>query len=180
MSIFIAKALAGGGEYVPTTGHISGITFGTSYNCSAGGNSLFVDVAPTDSFCRHVHYLASRNVTLGCGNFRYCPAPVVTRDAMASFIAKAIVAPGGGGAVPPTYGPDPGTGRSYSCSAGSPNVHFADVPVSNAFCKHVHYLWAKGMVDGCTATKYCPASPVARDAMAKFIGNAFGLQLYSP
>jgi hypothetical protein len=35
-------------------------------------------------------------------------------------------------------------------------------------------------VDGCTATKYCPGSPVARDAMAKFIGNGFNLQLYGP
>jgi hypothetical protein len=179
MAIFIAKALAGGGEYVPTTGNLRGIPFGSTYNCAPGGNSLFVDVAPTDSFCRHVHYLASRNVTLGCGNFKYCPSPVVTRDAMASFIAKAVAATGGGDAVPLTYS-DPGTGRSYSCAAGSPNLHFTDVPVSNAFCKHIHYLWAKGIVDGCTPTKYCPGSQVPRDVMAKFIANGFGLQLYGP
>ena len=59
-------------------------------------------------------------------------------------------------------------------------IHFTDVTAANAFCRHIHYLWARGIVDGCTATTYCPSTPVARDAMAKFLVNAFGLQLYGP
>ena len=47
-------------------------------------------------------------------------------------------------------------------------------PVSNASCKHIHYLWAKGVVSGCTATTYCPSEVFARDAMAKFFANGFG------
>jgi hypothetical protein len=176
MGIFIAKGIAGLGELVP----VSGLVSGAAYNCSAGGHSLFTDVSPTASFCRHVHYLASQNVTLGCSAAAYCPSLTVTRDAMASFIAKAVVAPGGGNAVPLAYGPDPATGLSYSCAPGSPNLHFTDVPASNAFCKHIHYLWAKGIVGGCTATQYCPTQTVNRDAMAKFIANGFGLQLYGP
>ena len=156
-----------------------GLAGGSAYDCSAGGHSLFSDVAPTSASCRHLHFLAAQNVTLGCAATQYCPTQAITRDAMASFIAKAIVAPGGGNAVPLTY-TDPITALSYSCSPGSPNLHFADVPVSNAFCKHIHYLWARGIVAGCSATTYCPASPVARDAMAKFIANGFGLQLYGP
>ncbi len=175
MSIFIAKGIAGLGELVPSTGQVGA----AAYDCSSGGHSLFADVAPTDAFCKHVHYLASRNVTLGCDATHYCPGLIVTRDAMASFIAKVIVSLDGGAAVPLTY-TDAATSRSYSCVSGSANLHFADVPASNAFCKHIHYLWAKGIVDGCTATKYCPSSPVARDAMAKFIANGFGLQLYGP
>ncbi len=175
MSIFIAKGIAGLGELVPTTG----IANGQTYNCSAGGHSIFTDVAPSDSFCRHVHYLASQNVTLGCSATQYCPSQTITRDAMASFIAKAIVAPGGGNAVPLSY-TDPGTGLSYSCNLASPSIHFTDVPASNAFCKHIHYLWAKGIVSGCSATQYCPSMPVARDTMAKFIANGFGLELYGP
>jgi hypothetical protein len=54
------------------------------------------------------------------------------------------------------------------------------VPATDPFCKHVHYLWARGIVSGCGATAYCPASPVTRDAMAKFLANAFDLQLYGP
>ncbi|HEY7112325.1 MAG TPA: hypothetical protein VIA45_05280 [Thermoanaerobaculia bacterium] len=175
MAIFIAKGIAGLGELVPSTGRIGA----SAYDCSSGGHSLFADVAPTDAFCKHVHFLAAQNVTLGCDATHYCPSQTITRDAMASFIAKATVAPGGGAAVPASY-TDPTTARSYSCVSGSANLHFSDVPVSNVFCKHIHYLWAKGIVDGCMAAAYCPGSPVARDAMAKFIANGFGLQLYGP
>jgi len=175
MAIFIAKGIAGLGELVPSTGLVGA----SAYSCTSGGHSLFADVSPTDAFCKHVHYLAAQNVTLGCDATHYCPAQTVTRDAMASFIAKAVVAPGGGAAVPVSY-TDPTTSRSYSCISGSANLHFSDVSVSNAFCKHIHYLWARGIVDGCTPTTYCPTAPVARDAMAKFIANGFGLQLYGP
>ena len=54
------------------------------------------------------------------------------------------------------------------------------MPATDSFCKHVDYLWAKGIIGGCSATQYCPADPVTRDAMAKFLGNAFALQLYGP
>ncbi len=143
-----------------------------------GGAST--DVAPTDQFCKHAHYLAAQNVTLGCSTGKFCPADAVSRDGMAGFIAKGIVAPGGGAAVPQTYGPDPVTGLSYSCDPASPSLHFSDVPVSNSFCKHIHYLWARAIVSGCNATGYCPADPVSRDAIAKFIANGFNLQLYGP
>ena len=176
MAIFLARGLAGSGERVPSTGTL----LGTTYTCGPGGHSLFTDVAPTDSACKHIHYIGRQNVTLGCGVAKYCPSDVVTRDAMASFIAKAKTAPMGAAGVPLTYGPDPGTGLSYSCDPGSPNVHFTDVPATDPFCKHVHYLWAKGIVGGCTATQFCPSSPVTRDAMAKFIANGFQLQLYGP
>jgi hypothetical protein len=176
MAIFVAKGIAGLADLIPT----KGVAGGKAYDCSPGGHSIFSDVAPTSASCRHVHYLTAQNVTLGCGPTTYCQTQTITRDAMASFIAKATVAPGGGNAVPLSYGPDPGTGRSYSCNPGSPNRHFSDVIVSNAFCKHIHFLWAKGIVEGCSATQYCPGAPVARDAMAKFIANGFGLQLYGP
>ncbi len=176
MAIFIAKGISGGGANVPASGLINA----QPYDCRPGGNSLFTDVAPTDIFCKHVHYVAAQNVTLGCAAGKYCPNDNVLRLDMASFIAKAVVAPAGGPGVPMTYGPDPVTGFSYSCSAASPNIHFTDVPVTNTFCKHVHYLWARGMITGCSATKYCPTDPVTRDTMAKFLSAAFKLALYGP
>ena len=176
MAIFIAKAMAGGAAQVSSSG-----SAGTQgYFCTAGGTSIFLDVAPEDSFCRHVHYLAVQNVTLGCGSGNYCPNTNINRSDMAIFIAKAIVAPQGGPGVPVTYGPDPETGLSYSCDAGSPSLHFTDVSPSDSFCKHVHYLWARGIISGCSASAYCPTDGVTRDAMAKFLGNAFHLALYGP
>ncbi len=176
MAIFVARAIAGPGGNIPVSGTVNG----SPYNCSVGGTSLFLDVAPTDSFCRHVHYIAARKVTLGCDPSLYCPNSLVSRIEMSAFIAKGTVAPLGGAGVPLTYGPDPNTGLSYSCDASSPNTHFVDVPVSDPFCKHAHFLWARGIIAGCTATEYCPNPAVARDEMAKFLANAFNLLLYGP
>ena len=176
MSLFIGRAIAGNGAAIPPRGKV-GLN---SYVCGAGGTSLFIDVPPTDITCRSVHYIASQNVTAGCSPTMYCGSNNVTRLEMASFMAKAIVAPQGGAGVPLTYGPDPVTGLSYSCNVGSPNTFFTDVPASNTFCKHVHYLWAKGFITGCGGTLYCPNDPVTRDAMAKFLVASFNLQLYGP
>jgi hypothetical protein len=175
MAIFLARALAGVGATIPVSGSVNGIP----YNCVSGGVSLFTDVAPTDPACKAVHYIAAKNVTAGCAPNLFCPAPNVLRSDMAIFVARAIVAPGGGAAVPLTY-TDGGTGLSYSCNAASPNLHFTDIHVTDPFCKHVHYLWARGMVAGCTATTYCPSLDVTRDAMSKFLVNAFQLVLYRP
>ena len=176
MAIFIARGIAGGGAAVPDSGTVGS----SAYNCVSGGTSLFSDVSPTDIFCKHVHFIAARNVTLGCGGGKFCPAGSVNRLEMASFMAKAIVEPFGGPGVPAVYPPDPVTGLSYSCDAGSPNVHFTDVPAGNAFCKHVHFLWARGVISGCSGSLYCPPDSVTRDAMAKFLANAFSLELYGP
>jgi hypothetical protein len=176
MSLFVGRGIAGSGSAIPSKGTV-GVN---AYNCGIGGVSLFTDVPPADIVCKSVHYIAAQNVTLGCSPTTYCPTGIVTRDQMAAFMAKAIVAPAGGAGVPLTYGPDPVTGLSYSCNVGSPSVHFTDVPASNTFCKHIHYLWARGIIAGCGATTYCPNDPVTRDAMAKFLSNAFNTPLYGP
>ena len=159
MAIFIAKAVAGGGPNIPTTGEVSG----NAYNCASGGNSLFTDVAPTDIYCKQVHYIASKNVTAGCSPTTFCPLGTITRIEMAAFIAKAIVAPQGGAGIPSAY-TDPTSGLSYDCSGA--NIHFTDVPAANVFCKHVHYLWAKGIVSGISPTLYGPTQSVTRVDLA--------------
>jgi hypothetical protein len=176
MAIFIGKGVAGGGANIPT----SGLVGAKPYNCVAGGTSIFTDVLPTDIYCKHIHYIAASNVTLGCSATQYCPAGNVTRLEMAAFIAKAVVAPAGGAGVPISYGPDPVTGFSYNCNTFGSNIHFTDVPASNSFCKHVHYLWARGIISGISPTQYGPSFNVTRDAMAKFLSNAFNLLLYGP
>jgi hypothetical protein len=175
MAIFLARAIAGIGATLPVSGNVNG----SPYDCESGGTSLFTDVAPTDPECKAVHYIAAKNVTTGCAPNLFCPTLDVMRSDMAIFVARAIVAPGGGAAVPLTY-TDSGTGLSYSCNTASPNLHFSDIHVTDPFCKHVHYLWARGMVSGCTATTFCPTPDVTRDVMAKFLVNAFSLQLYAP
>jgi hypothetical protein len=174
MAAFVARAQAGGDGNVPS----SGTAQGSPYDCSPGGVSLFSDVAPENPFCRHVHYIFGTGVTAGCEAGKYCPDPAVMRAQMAMFIARAIA--GSDAAVPVSYGPDPATGRSYSCDPASPNLDFTDVTVSDIFCRHVHYLWAKDVISGFADGTYGPSLDVTRGAMAKFLSNGFKLELYGP
>ena len=114
----------------------------------------------------------------GCGDFSQCPSRLLSRVEMAETIARALVAPDGDGGIPPTYGPDPITGRSYSCDTGI--SHFTDVSASGASCLHVNFLWALGVIEGCGEDTFCPDGDVTRVEMAKFLVNAFDLKLYQP
>jgi hypothetical protein len=176
IATFVAKGIAGNAANIPVSGSVGA----QPYDCTAGGASLFTDVTPTDMFCKQIHYVASKSVDPGCAPGLFCSGDTLTRLGMASFIANALVQPGGDAAVPLTYGPDSVTGLSYSCNPASPNLHFTDVPDTDPFCRHVNYLWARGIISGCSATEYCPTGEVTRDQMAKFLVNAFKLTLYGP
>ncbi len=176
IATFTAKGLAGSAANIPESGTVGD----QPYDCTEGGTSLFTDVDPTDMFCKQIHYIASKNVDPGCDPGLYCPGDTLTRLQMAAFVANALVQPGGDAAVPVTYGPDPVTRLSYSCDPASPNSHFTDVPDSDPLCKDVNYLWARGIISGCSPTEYCPTGEVTRDQMAKFLVNAFTLTLYGP
>jgi len=171
MAVFLARAQAGGDNRVPASGY-AGTQF---YNCVAGGISLFNDIDPSNPFCRHVHYILSTNVTTGCvPGSQYCASDEVTRGQMAMFVARAVT--GSDAAVPLTYGPDPGTGRSYSCDPARPNNHFTDVSLSDQFCRHVNYLWARNIEDGYPNNTDLPGNPVNRAEMSIFLINGFNLQ----
>ncbi len=86
MAVFLAKALAAGGP-IPTTGTVPGLG---DFACSPGGQSVFADVAPDDPGCAHVHDMAVRQVTVGCGGSSYCPQDPLARDQMAVFMTKAF------------------------------------------------------------------------------------------
>ncbi len=178
MAIFIARAVAEGGANVPS----SGTWNGNPYDCSPGGTSLFSDVLPADVSCKSIHYIAAQNIASGCSGGLYCSSQNVTRAQMAILVAKALFAPAGGAAIPDPY-TDPVTQITYSCNpAGLRN--FADVFHGDSYCKHVQYLYAKGILGGCevsdTQRLYCPNDGVTRGEMAKFLANAFQLRLYRP
>jgi hypothetical protein len=174
MAVFLARALRGGDANIPTLGTV--LEKG-AYNCSAGGVSLFGDVAPTDWFCRHAHAVLAAGVTTGCDPAAglYCPSPTVTREIMAVFVARAMA--GGDTGVPMGY-TDP-SGRAYDCNPAAENTFFADVRASSWTCRYVHFLWARGAIGGCDPVNhlYCPAPPVTREQMAKFLTNGFNLAL---
>ncbi len=168
MAVFLTSALVG--TNVPVSGTVPGLG---PYNCVAGGTSVFADIPPTDGGCKHIHYIASKQITAGCGNGDYCPNEPVDRWQMAVFLAKAT-APG----PIPISGTVPGLGP-YDCEAGGTSV-FADVAPTDGGCKHIHYIAAQQVTVGCGGGDYCPTSQLGRDQMAVFITKAFNLFLYGP
>ncbi len=175
VTILLARAAAGGGANIPVSGTVGGL----GYNCEPGGLSLFHDVAPTDIYCKHAHYLASRGIAIyGGGPERpmMLPSQKVRRSTLAIWIARVVL----GGDFPPipqSYGPDPVTGRSYNCNSENPEIQFVD---AGSVCAPIHFIWAKGIIAGCSPTAFCPSGFVTRDQIAKFLVNAFGLTLYGP
>ncbi|HEV8118428.1 MAG TPA: S-layer homology domain-containing protein [Thermoanaerobaculia bacterium] len=167
MAIFLARAQSGGDGNVPN----SGTAQGQPYNCAAGGTSLFSDVAPTDPFCRHVHSIYGTGVTTGIEPGKFSPDPYVTRAQMALFVARAMA--GSDAAVPQAYGPDPTTGRSYSCNPSSPSLYYTDIAAGDLYCRHAHYLWARDVNTGVSGNSYQPGLNVSRSSMAKFLATGF-------
>ncbi len=136
--------------------------------------SFFADVPPGHAACRAANLLAYRqaDVDFGCASGHACPDTVTSREYMSVMIADWAA---GGDALVPDSGSfgDSGSTRSYHCSGG--DSHFPDVPGGSASCRHINYLWARGVIDGFTDGSFQPAIPVSRAQMAKFMvkGSAF-------
>ena len=175
-AMFVARATVSpnGDGGLPRSGTVSG----SPYNCASGGNSLYPDVSPTDVWCKQVHALAARgvNVTYGCAPLSVCPSASTTRGTMAVVVAGAVA---GSDAAVPTAGTyfDTGGARNYNCNAGG-DTHFPDVAPTDTNCRHVNYLWARGMIDGFLDGTFKPGLDVTRGQMGKFITNGFRLALY--
>jgi hypothetical protein len=191
MAAFIARADARGDANVPVSGTVSVLNNPTvhgAFNCASGGTSLYADVAPTDTFCKHIHYITNLNVTVGCNALNppsYCQNTVVTRAAMAVFISRALLG-GQGLANPDDAVSDAGTdgaSRTYDCTNGP--APFLDVPLNNPpgtdpSCKNIGKLWVMHVVDGDGAGHFFPNNNVSRQEMAKFIVNGEHLSINRP
>lgn len=108
------------------------------------------DYFPDDAGSQHeadINRLAAAGITNGCGNGEYCPTEAVTRDQMASFIARALSLA-------------PASSDYFSDDTGS--AHEADI----------NRLALAGVTNGCGGTRYCPASVVTREQMAAFLHRA--------
>ena len=173
IAAFVASAELGGRTELPPSGLVPGVG---RYVCGSGGVSVFSDVSPADAFCRAIHWLAAAGRSFRCDEqpvygSGWCPAATVTRGSFAEILARGL-APGDD-AVPAAFS-DAATGRSYDCTDGQPNA-FPDVSDASALCRYVYFIWANGVIDGFGDGTYRPDDPVARDQMAKFLVNAYGL-----
>ena len=109
----------------------------------------FSDVS-TSPFVHAIIWLYEVGISNGCGSGQFCPVSAVSRDQMASFLARALGLPA--------------ASRDYfTDDAGS--VHEADI----------NRVAEAGITLGCDTDRYCPLSPVARDQMASFLARALNL-----
>ncbi len=112
----------------------------------------FIDVVPGSVFAEDIGRLATAGITFGCtaGGERFCPYGIVTRGAMAAFLARAL------GLEVNTH-PD-----------------FIDVVPGSVFAEDIGRLATSGITRGCTAggDQFCPDDAVTRGAMAAFLDRA--------
>ena len=94
-----------------------------------------------------INRLAGSKITGGCAPGRFCPAGAVTREQMASFLARALQLP-------------PATADFFTDDAGSP--HEADI----------NRLAQAGVTGGCGTATFCPRTIITREQMAAFLHRA--------
>jgi hypothetical protein len=130
---------------------------GPGYTPPACTTPTFPDVPCSSIFAPWIEDLVNRGITIGCGGGLYCPTSPVTREQMAVFLLRSV------GVLGDTLAP---------CTAPGP---FTDVPCSSVFAKWIQELVNRAITFGCTATTYCPTSPVTRAQMAVFLVKTFAL-----
>jgi hypothetical protein len=97
-----------------------------------------------------IDWLRQQDITNGCGDARFCPDILVTREQMASFLARA-------------FGLPAATGDAFGDDAGSP--HEPDI----------NRLAAAGVTTGCAPGRFCPAASITRQEMASFLARILAL-----
>ena len=97
-----------------------------------------------------INAIAEVAITTGCGPGLYCPSLTVTREQMATFLARAL---------------------QLSSIVTGP---FVDVGTST-HAGNINALAAAGITTGCTPTLFCPTLAVTRDQMATFLVRALEL-----
>ena len=132
---------------------------------------FFTDVPCSDPGWGWIEKMRTDELTKGCDPPKplFCPDTFVTRAQAAMFVSRS--ANGGEASVPVTYGPDSVTGRSYSCDAAKPSLHFKDVAPSDIFCQHAHFVWAKGAIP--EADNFRPKDNVTKEEMEDMVRKGF-------
>lgn len=111
--------------------------------------SPFTDIG-SSAFKNDIFWLYNRAITAGCSATKFCPRANVTREQMASFLARALK-------LPAT------SSDFFTDDESSP--HEGDI----------NRLAASGITGGCASGKFCPTALVTREQMASFLARAFKL-----
>ena len=111
-----------------------------------GEKTPFTDIS-SSPFKPYIEWVYLEGITSGCSPTLYCPDGYVTREEMASFLARAV---GLSGTAPDAFTDD-------ETSIHEPNINL----VAKA-----------GIATGCAPGKFCPTGLVSREQMASFLARA--------
>ena len=95
----------------------------------------------------NINRMAEAGITTGCSETEFCPAGLVSRGQMASFLDRALGLPA---ATQDFFNDDDGTAHEES----------------------INRIAEAGITAGCTATRFCPNGLVNRQQMAAFLYRA--------
>ena len=123
----------------------------TGEPCS--GSHAFVDVPPSSFAYGPVGCIFELGITTGTSSTTYSPDAFVTREQMASFVARVYRAV---------------TGEPCSIPTG-----FADVPTTSFAYRDVGCIASLGITQGTSSTTYSPGQFVTRAQMAAFVERLF-------
>ena len=101
-------------------------------------------------FVTEIEWLAEAGITTGCAGTRFCPREQVTREQMASFLA-----------------------RAQSLPAAS-NDYFSD-DAGSVHQSAINSIREASITTGCTTSTFCPCMPTTRGQMASFLVRALSL-----
>lgn len=110
---------------------------------------------------KQIAAIVKSGIASGYSATKFDPEKIVTRDQMATFIARAVA--GGDSSVP----------------VGPSSPSFSDVPASFWAYKYIEFLNKLGIASGYSGSTYKPSSEVTRDQMAVFLSRAVGLTPYN-
>ena len=163
MAVYIARALAGGEDNVPEGP--AEATFDDVPSTGYGESG-------TDPYWAydHVEHCYAQNVVQGYTATTYEPTVQVTRDQMAVYMARAMVAPTGEAALADYVPADP---RNFP---DVPSTGYGDDGTESFWAyTHIEYCVENGVVSGYEDGYYRPEWIVTRDQMAVYVARAFGL-----
>jgi len=147
MAAYVSRALAGGDDGVP----------------DFADTPTFPDVDADHWALDYVEYAVQQAVVAGHADGNYYPEYEVTRDQMAVYVARAMVAPTGEAALADYEPSDP--------------RNFPDVDLEFWAYRHVEYCVEHGVVQGYEDGHYYPDVVVTRAHMAVYIARAFDLPI---
>jgi hypothetical protein len=146
-AVYLARALAGGDEFVPP----------------GSAEASFSDVPAEHWAYRYVEYARVRGVILGFSDGTFRPSETVTRAQTAAFLARALATPTEEGGL---VGYEP---------PATPT--FADVSREHWAYSYVEYLAASGIVAGYEEGSYWPDRLCSRGQIAVYLVRAFELSI---